>query len=304
MAVIVPALLLVEYGLIKTRRPLLGEGLWGGFVAGVAVGVAVIAWELAFSWLLPLENLPPVPAAAGHALLIAALPEEALKYAATLLVVRRFVYPGNVADVILTALGVAVGFAVAEDASYVINASAATGDGGMVALVRSLSAVPVHVVCGLVMGGMIGSALWQQDVNPQASQWRLAGALLLPVMIHGAYDFLLMLRQGDPDAAWTFQALPLLLALATMFGIGVSNHALRTASDAEHSARPMRAGAAAAIGAFLLLVGLSLVGLTLLARDLLIQQSLAVYCVVPLLFGLDMLWTALTRMGRRQLRPG
>jgi hypothetical protein len=25
---------------------------------------------------------------------------------------------------------------------------------------------------------------------------------------------------------------------------------------------------------------------------------------VPLLFGLDMLWTALTRMGRRQLRAG
>lgn len=304
MAVIVPALLLVEYGLIKTRRPLLGEGLWGGFVAGVAVGVAVIAWELAFSWLLPLDNLPPVPAAAGHALLIAALPEEALKYGATLLVVRRFVYPGNVADVILTALGVAVGFAVAEDASYVINASVATGDAGMVALVRSLSAVPVHVVCGLVMGGMIGPALWQQDMNPQSSQWRLAGALLLPVVIHGAYDFLLMLRQGDPDAVWTFQALPLLLALATMFGIGVSNHALRTASDAEHSALPTRAGAAAAIGVFLLLVGLSLVGLTLLARDLLIQQSLAVYCVVPLLFGLDMLWTALTRMGRRQLRAG
>lgn len=141
---------------------MLGEGLWGGFVAGVAVGVAVIAWELAFSWLLPLENLPPVPAAAGHA----ALPEEALKYGATLLMMRRFVFPGDVADVILTALGVAVGFAVAVDANYVINASAVTGDGGMVALVRSLSAVPVHVVCGLVMGGMIGSALWQQDVNP------------------------------------------------------------------------------------------------------------------------------------------
>jgi hypothetical protein len=26
--------------------------------------------------------------------------------------------------------------------------------------------------------------------------------------------------------------------------------------------------------------------------------------VVPLLFGLDMLWTALTRVGRRQLRAG
>jgi hypothetical protein len=35
--------------------------------------------------------MPPQPAAAGHALLIAALPEEGLKYGATLLVVRRFV---------------------------------------------------------------------------------------------------------------------------------------------------------------------------------------------------------------------
>lgn len=132
----------------------------------------------------------------------------------------------------------------------------------------------------------------------------LASALLLPVPIHGAYDFLLVLRQGDPDAVWTFQVLPLLLAMSTMFGIGVSNHALRTASDTEHPALPVRAGAAAAIGAFLLLVGLSLVGLTLLSRDLLIQQLLAVYCVMSLLFGFDMLWTALTRVGRRQLRAG
>jgi RsiW-degrading membrane proteinase PrsW (M82 family) len=128
-----------------------------------------------------------------------------------------------VPDVILTALGVAVGFAVAEDASYVINASAVSGDGGIVALVRSFSAVPLHVVCGLVMGGMIGPALWQQDVRPQASQWRLAGALLLPVMIHGAYDFLLM-------------------TLATLSAITICNHTMRHARDTDRSAAPSRAG--------------------------------------------------------------
>ena len=47
LAVIVPALVLVTYGLIKTRRTLLREALWAGFVGGIAVGVAVIAWELA-----------------------------------------------------------------------------------------------------------------------------------------------------------------------------------------------------------------------------------------------------------------
>jgi hypothetical protein len=61
-----------------------------------------------------------------------------------------------------------------------------------------------------------------------------------------------------PDAAWTSQALPPLLVLATMFGVGVSDHALRTASDAEQFVLP----------------------------------------------GLAMLWSALIRMGQRQLRLG
>ena len=306
LAVIVPAFLLVEYGLIKTRQRVMREGLWGGFVAGVAVGVAVIAWELALGRLLPLDNLPPELAAAGHALLIAALPEEGLKYGATLLVIRRFVYPGNVPDVILTALGVAIGFAVSEDANYVISAAAETGDAGLVALVRSLSAVPLHVVCGLAMGALIGGALWEQHAAPQASQWRLAGALLLPVAIHASYDFLLILRQRDLGAVWTFQVLPLVLALSTMTAIALSNHTLRSAQHGDWSATAIRTGAAAALGTFLLLLGVLLVALTLLAPSLLLQQAMAVYCVVPLLFGLDLLWTAVTAGRRHALvrRPG
>ena len=33
----------------------------------------------------------------------------------------------------------------------------------------------------------------------------------------------------------------------------------------------------------------------------LLKQALAVYCVMPLLFGLDLIWTALSRMRRRAL---
>jgi RsiW-degrading membrane proteinase PrsW (M82 family) len=296
VAVIVPALLLLAYGVIKTRRRVLRECLWAGFLAGVAVGVAVIAWELALGWLLPLDNLPPAADAAGHALLIAALPEEGLKFGATLLVIRRFVYPGDVPDVVLAALSVAVGFAVMEDAGYVISAAGETiGNGGLVALVRSVSAVPLHVVCGLAMGGLIGSAVWETHAAPGPSQWRLAMALLVPVLIHGGYDFLLMLRQREPDAAWTMQLLPLVIAVSTMAAIVLSNTALRAATHTEPYGSPRRAGAAAALGGFLLLIGLGLVAATLVAPGLLAQQALAVYCVVPLMFGLDLIWTALAR---------
>jgi hypothetical protein len=39
----------------------------------------------------------------------------------------------------------------------------------------------------------------------------------------------------------------------------------------------------------------------LVAPGLLAKQALAVYCVMPLLFGLDLIWTALSRMRRRAL---
>jgi RsiW-degrading membrane proteinase PrsW (M82 family) len=233
LSVIVPALLLLAYGLIKTQRRLSREGLWAGFVGGILVAVAVIAWEVALDWALPLQDLPPVAEAAGHAMLIAALPEEGLKYGALLLVIRRFIYPGDVPDVILASLSVALGFAVMEDAGYVISAASEGSAGGVVALVRSLSAVPVHAVCGLVMGALVGRAIWASHAAPHASQWWLVSALLLPLLIHGAYDFLLMLRQGEPDAVWTFQLLPLLMALSAAIAIVLCNRALRRAGGGD-----------------------------------------------------------------------
>lgn len=298
LAVIVPALLLLAYGLIKTRRGLLGEALWAGFVGGIAVGVCVIAWEMLLEWLLPMRSLPPAADAAGHALLIAALPEEGLKFGATLLVVRRFVYLGDVADVILASLAVALGFAVTENAGYVISAPE-TGmlTMGVVAILRALSAVPLHAICGLAMGALIGSSLWNLETAPLASQLRLTAALLLPVSIHGAYDFLLMLHQRDPSLGWPLQWLPMVFAAAALVAIVLCNRTMRGARA--WTDQTGQAGTAGWLGCVLLLVGIALVLLMLVAPGAQAKQGLTVYCVVPLLLGLDMICTAVSRMGRR-----
>jgi hypothetical protein len=298
--VIVPAALLLSYGLIKAHRPLLREGLCAGFAAGVLVAIAVISWEMALEWLLPLHTLSPLADAAGRATLIAAIPEEGLKFCALLVVIRRFVQPVDMADVIVTSLGVALGFAVMENAGYVIRASAVslTG-GGVVALVRSVSAVPLHVVCGLVMGALTAMAMRDAHYSGQGNARLLVVALLLPVTMHSAYDFLLFLRRRDPGALWTFQALPLVMAASVALAIVLCNVVLRRARQSDWGASPGGAAAPATLGIFLLLVGLLMVGVMLLAPNLLTKQAMAIYCVVPLMFGLDLLWTAIGRTGRR-----
>lgn len=50
-----------------------------------------------------------------------------------------------------------------------------------------------------------------------------------------------------------------------------------------------------------LILGLALVLLMPFAPDLPAKQALAAYCVVPLLFGLDLICTALSRLRRRAM---
>jgi protease prsW family protein len=214
--------------------------------------------------------------------------------------VRRFVHFGDVPDVILAALAVALGFAVTEDAAYLISAATnGTSNAGLVAFVRALSAVPLHVICGLTMGALIGSAPWEVDGGRRTAQRRLVAALVLPVLIHGAYDFLLMLHQRDPTVSWALQALPLVVAVSAMTAITLCNRALRAARQARWSGLPPRAGWPAVLGCVLLLIGMALVALTMLTPGTQAKQGLMVYCIVPLLFGLDLLWTAMGRTRRR-----
>lgn len=86
----------------------------------------------------------------------------------------------------------AIGFAVIENIFYVIGDE----NGFMVAIMRALMSVPLHASCGVYMGYYVGLAKkadLEERVTDASNYWRLS--LIVPVMIHGAYDFILSLEQ-------------------------------------------------------------------------------------------------------------
>ena len=292
VSIVVPALLLLGYGAIKMQSSLLREGLWAGFLAGIGIALALAFWEMALDWLLPLGRLPPIAGAAGHAVLVAALPEEGAKFCVLLLIVRSWIRIGDTRDTILASLGVALGYAAMEDAAYIGRALMQDSvEGTLIAMLRALSAMPEHGICGLTMGAL--TALAYQGLR--VSTPRLIPALLVPLALHAGYDFLLMLRDLAPDQVWTSRMMPMLMAASAVLAILLCNLALQRASDTVRAAGG-GVRAPAILGSTLLALGLLLAGAMLVQDDLLTQQVLALYCVVPLLFGLDLLATAFGRV--------
>lgn len=95
-------------------------------------------------------------------------------------------------DGIVYAVTVALGFALIENIFYVL-------DGGLsTALVRAITAIPGHAADGVFMGIWYGRAKHMQSIGQHdAEKKNLFLAILIPAIIHGAYDFILFI---NPDS--------------------------------------------------------------------------------------------------------
>ena len=84
-------------------------------------------------------------------------------------------------DVIVYCVASAIGFAVAENLMYVGMY------GGDIVIGRL---IPVHTICGVFMGYYLGCAkMCERGGNRQARGRYLTKSLLIPVLIHGSWDF-------------------------------------------------------------------------------------------------------------------
>ena len=87
-------------------------------------------------------------------------------------------------DGVVYAVFVAVGFAALENVGYVMSF------GIEVAPIRGLAAIPLHAICGMFMGHSYGLAKYLERVGDlPRSKAAMRTSLVVPVLIHGFYDF-------------------------------------------------------------------------------------------------------------------
>ena len=126
-----------------------------------------------------------LPKAMYDAFLVAAITEESFKYFALMLLIWKNPNFNEKFDGIVYAVFISLGFAGIENILYVLSF------GSQVGWSRAFTAVPAHAIFGIMMGYYFGLARFY----PEMRRKLLIRALVLPVIFHGIYDYLLMSKQ-------------------------------------------------------------------------------------------------------------
>ena len=116
---------------------------------------------------------------------VVAFAEEGAKY--VLLKRRTWKNPefNCLFDGVVYSVFVSLGFALWENIGYVASF------GLSVALIRAVTAVPGHACFGVFMGAWYGMAKQREGMADFAGSKKLrVGALLVPALLHGLYDFI------------------------------------------------------------------------------------------------------------------
>ena len=95
-------------------------------------------------------------------------------------------------DGVVYAVLVSLGFAVWENISYVMSY------GFQTAILRALTAIPGHACFGVFMGVFYGMAKkYEKTGNSQMSKFFRVLSIVLPALLHGAYDYIASTRTGN-----------------------------------------------------------------------------------------------------------
>lgn len=126
-----------------------------------------------------------------EAFIIVALTEEYFKR----VVVMKIAYKNNEFDErldgIVYCVVASLGFATIENIGYVLNYW--TQDSSLW-IFRALLSVPVHMLLGVTMGYYL--ALSKFCTNKALSKKFYKKSLIIPMLFHGLYDFLIMMNTG------------------------------------------------------------------------------------------------------------
>ena len=148
--------------------------------------------------------------------LIIALAEEGVKY--FILKKRMWDHPrfNYRFDAIVYAVCIGLGFALAENIMYVLAGGLTTG------LIRAVTAIPAHAINAVFSGYYFGQAKRAQHMgHEETSRFFLKFALILPIILHGFYDFCAV--ESTPFFQKTFIAFVVLMDLLALHRIHKSS---------------------------------------------------------------------------------
>lgn len=122
-------------------------------------------------------------------------------------------------DAIVYAVTVSLGFAAIENIEYVLQYGVGT------AMVRAVTSIPGHAIFGVFMGYFFGMAKFSESVGSSAGmRYGRVCAVLVPILLHGTYDFFAMSMNFDNRFTIPFFAF---LALLYLLGLNRVNRSAR-----------------------------------------------------------------------------
>lgn len=179
LVAIAPAIVLAMIMIRKDRRPEPIGWLWAA--VGLGVLICPVLLLLAFlGW--PIIEVDSLWTAFLTSFITAAIPEEYLKFLALFLLARCCRHFDEYFDGIVYAVCIGMGFAGLENISYICG----NEDWIFVSISRALMSVPMHYSFAVIMGTFF-SLGWFDKRNQKVY---FTCALLLPILVHGTYDFL------------------------------------------------------------------------------------------------------------------
>ncbi|TCO74841.1 PrsW family intramembrane metalloprotease [Marinisporobacter balticus] len=151
--------------------------------------LAVIPTAFVERMLVSFNIFGGVLAAAYTAFIVAGFTEEFFKRAVVLKTAYRHSAFDEKLDGIVYAVFSALGFATVENVMYVVFRFAANP---YIGLYRGILSVPAHMLFGVTMGYYLSLSKFADDEKMRRSY--LKRALIVPVMLHGIFDFILMAK--------------------------------------------------------------------------------------------------------------
>lgn len=175
-----PATALLIYFAMHHAWRHLRELIWISFGLGFSVAIPIAG--IAALYAPSIEGIESIRLqAAAVAFLEASIPEELGKLLVVACIVLRHEDLRRPVDAIVLTVLVGLGFATIENLYYVFSSENWTET----AMLRAITAVPMHGTVGIVMGYF--AARWL--LAPRIAPFTLAAMFLAPTALHGFYDY-------------------------------------------------------------------------------------------------------------------